>query len=97
MLYADWCVVARASQVLEQVGVRRIGHWCIKEWYLHSTSWGKVYEVYMLMLILVLPLSAMSFAYVSICCELWTVLSSGSHDNTRQRTSPGRSVDSLNK
>jgi len=59
------------AQVLLQVGVKRIGHWCLKDW--QPPVLGPIYEVYMLLVILVFPLVAMTFAYVSICLELWTV------------------------
>jgi len=70
------CIV----KVLEQVGVRRVAHWCLKEW--QPAVLGPIYELYMLLLILVCPLVAMTFAYVSICRELWNTLSSTHHITT---------------
>jgi len=79
-------------QVLLQVGVKRIGHWCLKDW--QPTILGPVYELYMLMLILIFPLVAMTFAYVSICLELWTVLSTGRQVTALRYSprNPGRDV-----
>jgi len=68
--------------VLEQVGVKRIGHWCLKDW--QSAVLGPLYELYMLLLILIIPLVTMTFAYVSICREFWTVLPT-SHQMTSLR------------
>ena len=67
-------------------------HWCFKDW--QPTVLGTVYELYMLLLILIFPLVAMTFAYVSICRELWTVLSTG-RQVTSLRYFPRNSVASL--
>ena len=48
-------------------------YWCYKTWPTPFTA--KLYEVGMLLLILVFPLCVMSFAYASICVELWLVTS----------------------
>jgi hypothetical protein len=57
----------------KQVGGVRIGYWCVKEW--SEPVYEQVYELSMLVVVLVLPLSVMTFAYVSICKELWLVTS----------------------
>ena len=67
------------------MGVKRIGHWCLKDW--EPAVLGPIYELYMLLLILVFPLVAMTFAYVSICRELWTVMSTN-HQMTSVRCFP---------
>lgn len=51
----------------------RTGYWCVKEWQLPLHE--KLFELGMFLLILVIPLTAMTFAYTNICLELWTVLS----------------------
>lgn len=51
----------------------RVAYWCIKEW--QDPVHEKLYELGMLLVVLVIPLTAMTFAYTSICLELWTVLS----------------------
>ena len=49
----------------------RIGYWCLKEW--SRSLFSKLYETGMFILILILPLIIMIFAYSSIAQELWVV------------------------
>ena len=44
---------------------------------------SQLYEVYMLWVMLILPLGVMSFAYISICKELWVMSSLRSTMATR--------------
>ncbi len=58
-------------QVHKEVGVRRKAYWCVKEW---SKPWfSHIYELGMFWLIFVSPVVIMSFAYASICMELWVM------------------------
>ncbi|CAI9736616.1 54-like peptide receptor [Octopus vulgaris] len=55
----------------EEVGSIRKGYWCIENW--ASDTIDKIYEFYMMSIILLIPVTVMSFAYTSICKELWIV------------------------
>ncbi|XP_076346394.1 QRFP-like peptide receptor [Tachypleus tridentatus] len=59
-------------QVHLEVGERITAYWCVRNWY-NPTFW-KIYEVYMLILILVVPSGVMGYAYTSICNQLWVVV-----------------------
>ena len=73
MLQCSFTNVYLLFQVHKQVGHVRIGYWCVKEW--PQPLYEQIYELSMFVLILLLPLSVMSFAYASICKELWLVVS----------------------
>ena len=60
-------------QIHKQVGMVRVGYWCLKEW--PKPLYSKIYETGMLLLILVYPLIIMTFAYTSIAIELWVMTS----------------------
>nr|AKQ63044.1 elevenin receptor 2 [Platynereis dumerilii] len=50
--------------------------WCVDRCYdCGQEIIYKIYAVYMLLLVLVAPLIIMSFAYISICKELWSLMS----------------------
>lgn len=63
--------VSQKFQVHKKVGVVRTGYWCLKEW--AKPLYSKLYETGMLILILIGPLTIMTFAYSSIGRELWVV------------------------
>ena len=50
------------------MGYHRKGYWCIKDW--PQPVYSQLYEVGMLMVGLVIPVSIMTYAYVSIAREL---------------------------
>ena len=50
-------------------GVRRTAHWCIIEWEHDNIS--RLYGVYMYLIVLVIPVVLMTFAYGSISFKLW--------------------------
>ncbi|CAE1320585.1 CCKAR [Acanthosepion pharaonis] len=54
-----------------EVGYRRIGYYCLKEW--SKQFYSKFYELYMLILMLVIPSVIMTVAYLGICQEMWNV------------------------
>ena len=60
-------------QVHKEVGTRRVGFWCVKEW--ERPAFSKTYEVFMLLLIFTIPIAIISFAYINICKELWHMTS----------------------
>jgi len=53
------------------VGVRKPAFWCVRDWD-SPISW-QIYELYMLVLVLVLPLSIMAGTYGAIGREVWRV------------------------
>ena len=73
MLPCSFINVYLLFQVHKQVGHVRIGYWCVKEW--SQPLYEQIYELSMFVLILLLPLSVMSFAYACICKKLWLVAS----------------------
>ena len=60
------------QQYREIVGVFRTAVWCHKYW-LETPTYGKVYEIYMLLLILVIPFSVMIITYTWIANIVWHV------------------------
>ena len=67
------------------MGVVRVGYWCLKEW--KRPLFSRLYETGMLILILIAPISIMTFAYSSIASELWIV--SVNRASMRGNTSTG--------
>ncbi len=58
-------------QIHKEVGSIRKGYWCLEEW---PTSWAsQLYNTGMLLLVFIIPLLVMSFAYVSISKEMWKI------------------------
>ncbi|XP_063237275.1 QRFP-like peptide receptor isoform X2 [Bacillus rossius redtenbacheri] len=60
------------AQVHMEVGLRVKGYWCVKYW--DNLPLWRFHEVYMLLLILVVPTTVMAVAYTSICWEIWRVM-----------------------
>lgn len=58
-------------QIHLAVGVRVPAFWCVRDWD-NPLSW-QIYELYMLLLVLVLPLTIMAGAYGAIGREIWRV------------------------
>ncbi|XP_046653001.1 cholecystokinin receptor type A-like isoform X1 [Daphnia pulicaria] len=58
-------------QVHLPVGVRKPAFWCVRDWD-SPISW-QIYELYMFVLVLVLPLSIMAGTYGAIGREVWRV------------------------
>ncbi|XP_052777813.1 gastrin/cholecystokinin type B receptor-like [Mya arenaria] len=69
------------------VGLFRKATWCIKEW--TSPAYSITYEVYMNCIILVLPATIMTFAYVKICQELWFMTNARNLMRSESRSSSG--------
>lgn len=53
------------------MGVRVPAYWCVRDW--ESPVFWQIYELYMLVLVLVIPLTIMAFAYGAIVREIWRV------------------------
>ncbi|XP_005096075.2 QRFP-like peptide receptor [Aplysia californica] len=82
------------QRIHKLVGERVKAYWCIKDW--ESTMYSRLYEVYLLLLMLVIPLVIMTFAYVSIIRELWMMASLRSTMTRSGGSSPGhQSIASL--
>ncbi|KAG8185982.1 hypothetical protein JTE90_003540 [Oedothorax gibbosus] len=60
------------AQIHLEVGERYRAYWCVRNW--HQPWVWRAYEVYMLLLLLVVPSLVMGFAYCSICHQLWIVV-----------------------
>ncbi|ESO12786.1 hypothetical protein HELRODRAFT_159371 [Helobdella robusta] len=66
-----------ATPILYGQSLRAVGEdgdlfWCVKMW--PSKAVERLFEIWMLVLVLSIPLSVMIFAYVGICRELWNVM-----------------------
>lgn len=60
-------------QILLEVGDKEHrGYWCIRDWS-NELAW-KIYEIYMLTIILIIPLIIMTYSYAHICRRLWFVM-----------------------
>lgn len=58
-------------QIHLPVGERVPAYWCVRDWD-NPLNW-QVYELYMLTLVLIVPLSVMAAAYGAIAREIWRV------------------------
>lgn len=47
-------------------------YWCVRDW--DNPLFWKLYELYMLTIILIIPTIIMSYSYSRICARLWTVM-----------------------
>ncbi|XP_052825853.1 delta-type opioid receptor [Octopus bimaculoides] len=54
-----------------EVGMRRKGYYCLREW--QKPFFEKIYELYMLTVMLIIPSFVMTIAYLGICFEMWNV------------------------
>ena len=81
IIFATWlgsiilALPALWIQILYKVGNNeRFAYWCVRDWYTHPHVW-KLYELYMLTIILIIPLIIMTYSYAHICKKLWFVIS----------------------
>ncbi|XP_066597549.1 QRFP-like peptide receptor [Prorops nasuta] len=74
------------TQRHKEVGLRVVAYWCVRDW--DSELLWRVHEVYMLVLVLVLPLAVMAFCYTAICWEIWRVMKRRYHMTSRHALSP---------
>ena len=54
------------------VGEKFKGFWCVRDF--DNTSLWRYYEIYMLIIIFLLPFCVMTLAYSLICWEVWNVM-----------------------
>ena len=66
-------VMYSLSQIHKEVGTYRIGYWCVEEW--PRAVYEQIYDISMMFIILIIPVTMITFAYASICRELWVVAS----------------------
>ena len=66
-----YCIVSCCPQEHVLVGWRRKGYWCLQQW--PEPVMHQVYQLYMLLVVYLLPLTFMTCTYVSICRRLWQV------------------------
>lgn len=69
-------------QTHKEVGLRVIAYWCVRD-----SEFGllwRAHEVYMLVLVLVLPLTVMGYCYTAICWEIWRVMKRRYHLTSRR-------------
>lgn len=59
-------------QIHKEVGFKVKAYWCVRDW--SRTLLWQLYEVYMLVIILVVPLIIMTYSYTHICYRLWVVM-----------------------
>lgn len=59
-------------QILLPVGERFKAFWCVRNW--ESRALWHYHEIYMLVLVLVVPALIMMVAYTLICWEVWRVM-----------------------
>lgn len=57
--------------MLREVGHYRKSYWCQKQF--AQAIYHQLYEIYMACILLLIPVTVMSFAYISICKELWAM------------------------
>uniref|UniRef100_T1J3D6 G-protein coupled receptors family 1 profile domain-containing protein n=1 Tax=Strigamia maritima TaxID=126957 RepID=T1J3D6_STRMM len=60
------------SKILYAIGREQIHFWCVDHW--DNTLWWKIYEIYYLSLLLLIPTIVMGFTYTSICLKVWQVM-----------------------
>ncbi|XP_033176875.1 QRFP-like peptide receptor isoform X3 [Bombus impatiens] len=74
------------TQTHKEVGLRVIAYWCVRD-----SEFGllwRAHEVYMLVLVLVLPLTVMGYCYTAICWEIWRVMKRRYHLTSRRTLNP---------
>lgn len=64
-------------QIQMTVGERIKAHWCVRNW--DDPPLWKLHELYMLLLILVVPASVMAVTYTAICWEIVSVMKTRYH------------------
>ncbi|XP_029677270.1 QRFP-like peptide receptor isoform X1 [Formica exsecta] len=78
------------TQTHKQVGEKYIAYWCVRD--SEAGLLWRFHEIYMLIVVLILPLSIMAFCYATICWEIWRVMKRRYHMTSRHALSPN-SVD----
>lgn len=67
-------------QILLEVGEgpHQRAYWCVRDWN-NEVPW-KIYELYLFIIILIIPLIIMSYSYAHICHKLWSVMNDRNGD-----------------
>ena len=67
-------IVVMSLQIHKPVGNGdNSGYWCILQW--DNDVVGRIYGVYMFLVVLLIPLVLMSVAYSCICVRVWMISS----------------------
>ncbi|OAD54971.1 Vasopressin V1a receptor [Eufriesea mexicana] len=74
------------TQTHKEVGMRVIAYWCVRD--SEAGLLWRAHEVYMLVLVLVLPLTVMAYCYTAICWEIWRVMKRRYHMTSRRTVTP---------
>ncbi|XP_012270260.1 QRFP-like peptide receptor [Orussus abietinus] len=74
------------TQTHKEVGQRYLAYWCVRD--SDSETLWRLHEVYMLLLVLVVPLIVMAFCYTAICWEIWRVMKRRYHMTSRRALNP---------
>ncbi|XP_043785662.1 QRFP-like peptide receptor isoform X3 [Apis laboriosa] len=74
------------TQTHKEVGLRVIAYWCVRD--SEGGLLWRAHEVYMLVLVLVLPLAVMAYCYTAICWEIWRVMKRRYHMTSRRVLNP---------
>ncbi|XP_043280555.1 QRFP-like peptide receptor [Venturia canescens] len=82
------------TQRHKAVGHRFPAYWCVRD--SDAPTLWRLHEVYMLLLVLVVPLVVMAFCYTAICWEIWRVMKRRYHMTSRHalRSPNNRAADS---
>ncbi|XP_046838755.1 pyroglutamylated RF-amide peptide receptor-like isoform X8 [Vespa crabro] len=74
------------TQRHKEVGQRVVAYWCVRD--SDAAFLWRAHEVYMLVLVLLLPLTVMAFCYTAICWEIWRVMKRRYHMTSRHALNP---------
>ncbi|XP_034951463.1 QRFP-like peptide receptor isoform X2 [Chelonus insularis] len=74
------------AQRHKPVGERIPAFWCVRD--SDSEVYWRAHELYMLLLVLVIPLAVMVFCYTAICWEIWRVMKRRYHMTSRHALTP---------
>ncbi|KOX79668.1 hypothetical protein WN51_02934 [Melipona quadrifasciata] len=87
------CTISQARKIVittwvthKEVGMRVTAYWCVRD--SESGLLWRAHEVYMLVLVLVLPLTVMAYCYTAICWEIWRVMKRRYHMTSRRTLNP---------
>lgn len=73
-------------QIHKEVGLHVKAYHCKRDF--NSVTLWRTHELYMLLLVLVIPLIIMAFCYTAICWEIWRVMKKRYHMTSRHALSP---------
>ncbi|KAF7995618.1 hypothetical protein HCN44_006725 [Aphidius gifuensis] len=82
------------TQRHKAVGEKVPAFWCVRD--SDSVTIWRLHELYMLLLVLVIPLVVMAFCYTAICWEIWLVMKRRYHMTSRHALSPTVNNNAVN-